>query len=640
MGFRIEAPKQDGNARFNTLKVNLNENNSATRTVVSDEEGNFYYGAGGGGGTGGTNGSSGTSGANGSSGTSGANGTSGTSGANGSSGSSGISGTGFNTIADALQGRVLLSDGSTNSASASANLFYDTGSSTFQITGSLIITGSITGSTDIFIRSSTSEPITIGRAYYSASNGNNLVFGHGTLRSGSTGTNRNIAIGDYTLGTLQSGIENVAIGYAALFRATNNRNTAVGAYALFNTTGSTGFRNNAFGAYALAFNTTGEVNNAFGSYALYRNTVDDYNAAFADFALYNLSTGSSNSALGQAAGYNLRSGEGNVIIGRGAAPSLLSGSNNTIIGAITPNADINTPIFGLTTGSYNTIIGSNIKGLPSILDSNIIIADGNGNIRASHNAISWSFSGSVVAPQGFTGSLFGTSSWAVSASWAPVQATVDTASFVSSSNVFGPYGFNSIQTASYALTASSADDFTVRGTLTAQTIVAQVITSSTEYITGSTIFGSELSNTHEFTGSVSITGSLKVNNSLVVLSNQTGSMSVATSSYAFTASYVDASNVNNLFRIATGSVSASVNVTPQSLFLINSGFTQYFNISSSGDVDIYSNLFIVRNFNTQQPVLTISQSIVQIATQSFDPTGITQAGSIWFTSASMFVGLE
>lgn len=391
MGFRIEAPKQDGNARFNSLKVNLNENNSATRTVVADEQGNFYYGAGG---TGGASGTSGTSGANGAPGTNGAN------------GSSGTSGTGFNAIADPLQGRVLLSDGSTNSASASANLFYETGSSVFQVTGSVNITGSLTGSTDIIIRNDTSEPITIGRAYYSASNGNNLVFGHGALRSGSTGTNRNIAIGDYALATINSGIENVALGYGALYYAVNNRNTAVGAYALFYTTGSTGFRNNAFGAYALAFNTTGEVNSAFGSYALYANVIGSYNAGMGDFSLRFLSTGSSNSALGQAAGVNLRSGEGNVFVGRGAAPSLLSGSNNTILGAITPNADINTPIFGLATGSYNTIIGSNIKYLSSILNNNIILADGEGNIKYRWDNTQNNLYGNTVV----SGSLIGTSS--------------------------------------------------------------------------------------------------------------------------------------------------------------------------------------------------------------------------------------
>jgi hypothetical protein len=77
-------------------------------------------------------------------------------------------------------------------------------------------------------------------------------------------------------------------------------------------------------------------------------------------------------------------------------------------------------------------------------------------------------------------------------------------------------------TSSYASTASSADNFTVRGTLTAQTIVAQTITSSTEFITGSTKFGSLQTNTHQFTGSVSVTGSLAVNAPLTITNNNSG----------------------------------------------------------------------------------------------------------------------
>jgi hypothetical protein len=84
---------------------------------------------------------------------------------------------------------------------------------------------------------------------------------------------------------------------------------------------------------------------------------------------------------------------------------------------------------------------------------------------------------------------------------------------------------------SFAATASSADNLTVRGTLTAQTINVQTITSSIDYVTGSSINGSLLENTHQFTGSVSITGSLQVNESNVILTNQTSSMSVATASY-------------------------------------------------------------------------------------------------------------
>ena len=64
-----------------------------------------------------------------------------------------------------------------------------------------------------------------------------------------------------------------------------------------------------------------------------------------------------------------------------------------------------------------------------------------------------------------------------------------------------------------AATASYADNFTVGGTLTAQTINVQIITSSIEFNTGSTRNGSSTANTHQFTGSVLMTGSLSVTGS-------------------------------------------------------------------------------------------------------------------------------
>ena len=198
-------------------------------------------------------------------------------------------------------------------------------------------------------------------------------------------------------------------------------------------------------------------------------------------------------------------------------------------------------------------------------------------------------------------------------------------------------GSGTAVSSSYAATASSADNFLVRGTLTAQTIVAQYITSSTSFITGSTKFGTLSSNTHEFTGSVSVSGSLSISGSNVILSNQTSSMSVATASFATTSSYV---NGLNLAAITTGSIFASVDVDINNLFLIKSGSSTYFNIASNSNTTVYSDLFIIKNFTTQQPVLTISQSVVQFATQSFNPSGTTDAGSIWFTSSSMYIGLE
>jgi len=137
---------------------------------------------------------------------------------------------------------------------------------------------------------------------------------------------------------------------------------------------------------------------------------------------------------------------------------------------------------------------------------------------------------------------------------------------------------------------------------------------------------------------VQISGSVKVFGSI------TGSL-FGTASWAqnaVTASYVAAANVAglSLFQITTGSITASVGIGPNDLFLIKSGSVQYFNISSSGNTTINSNLFVIKNFTTQQPVLTISQSIVQFATQSYEPTGSIENGSIWFTSTNFYVGLD
>ena len=71
-----------------------------------------------------------------------------------------------------------------------------------------------------------------------------------------------------------------------------------------------------------------------------------------------------------------------------------------------------------------------------------------------------------VVAQSFTGSLFGTASFAVSASQAQNSTTASyvlnavsasfatSASFVTASNVFGPFGSNSVISASYAVSAS------------------------------------------------------------------------------------------------------------------------------------------------------------------------------------------
>ena len=81
-----------------------------------------------------------------------------------------------------------------------------------------------------------------------------------------------------------------------------------------------------------------------------------------------------------------------------------------------------------------------------------------------------------------------------------------------------------------AATASFANTFTVASTLTAQTLVVQTITSSVDFVTGSTRFGSIAANTMQITGSVSISGSstaFAVNNSAFFISSS-GNIGIGT----------------------------------------------------------------------------------------------------------------
>ena len=114
----------------------------------------------------------------------------------------------------------------------------------------------------------------------------------------------------------------------------------------------------------------------------------------------------------------------------------------------------------------------------------------------------------------------------------------------------------------------------------------------------------------------------------------TGLTAISASSIVGLQDYIDNSN-----NISTGSVTASVSLTGD-IFLIRSGSNTFFSINENSNTTLSSNLFIIKNYNTGENILTVSQSIVQFATQSANPTGSTQVGTIWFTSSSLYVGLE
>jgi len=159
-----------------------------------------------------------------------------------------------------------------------------------------------------------------------------------------------------------------------------------------------------------------------------------------------------------------------------------------------------------------------------------------GNIIASGSI---TLSGSVASA-----SYAASASNALAAQTASYVLTAQTASFVANAQ--------SASNAVAAQTASYANAFTVGSTLTAQTLVVQTITSSVDFVTGSTRFGSSGSNTHVFTGSVYITGSISVTGSAAFSSDVILPYSKALAFNSISNQYVTA-DANNLY-LGTGNL--------------------------------------------------------------------------------------
>jgi hypothetical protein len=158
-----------------------------------------------------------------------------------------------------------------------------------------------------------------------------------------------------------------------------------------------------------------------------------------------------------------------------------------------------------------------------------------GSLTVSGSVI---ISGSLSSTQGFTGSFSGI---ATSASYAETASLAQTASFVNTAQTASYFITSSVtnatsaslaQTASFVVTAQTASSIanlnqnvqitgslTTSGTLTAQTLVVQTVTSSIVYSSGSNIFGNQLTDIQQMTGSLRVTGSLQVTGSATFSSN-------------------------------------------------------------------------------------------------------------------------
>lgn len=193
---------------------------------------------------------------------------------------------------------------------------------------------------------------------------------------------------------------------------------------------------------------------------------------------------------------------------------------------------------------------------------------------ASINTATSSFSGRVGALESYTASL-----------------NLKTASFATT----GSNTFIGTQTITGSVLQSGS--FTSTGTLTAQTLVVQTITSSVVYSSGSNIFGNAIGNTQTFTGSVLVTGSLTIAgaSSATSYSGTTiyGSTAVCSAVGKFT-SCIDAGSgtFSGILTVNAGANATSVNICSNGDFISNwigNCTSQFFSIRNNTSVGVYLN---------------------------------------------------
>ena len=176
----------------------------------------------------------------------------------------------------------------------------------------------------------------------------------------------NTIIGAYAGDAITSGDENTAVGMSALGGLQGgSSNVAVGRLAMFDTVSSSD--NVALGYEAGRYIGAGS-NVAVGRQSLMGDsggTTGVANTAVGEQTLKAVTSAQYNSVLGQAAGLSLTSGGHNTFLGAGSGSQITTGSKNVIIGDYNGNEG-----------------GLNIQ----TSDNNIVLSDGDGNIRQYINS--------------------------------------------------------------------------------------------------------------------------------------------------------------------------------------------------------------------------------------------------------------
>ena len=159
-----------------------------------------------------------------------------------------------------------------------------------------------------------------------------------------------------------------------------------------------------------------------------------------------------------------------------------------------------------TSGSLSATSGSlsATSGSLSAASGSLSAASGSFNTRVTALEITGSALSSSILSVSASSYLTSGSLSSASGSFDTRISTVESKYATTGSNTF-------IGTQIISGSILQSGSFTSTGTLTAQTLVVQTITSSVVYSSGSNIFGNSIGNSQVFTGSVLITGSLSLN---------------------------------------------------------------------------------------------------------------------------------
>jgi hypothetical protein len=232
-----------------------------------------------------------------------------------------------------------------------------------QVTGSLTVTNSITGS--LFGTATNATSASFATNAVSSSFSTNILGTNNTIPK-FTGTNTlgnsnitddglNVTISTAaTINTIYVGlgasgsVSNIMVGRTTNINNSGTQNSFFGNQAgQLNLNGS----NNSFFGFLAGANSNGSTNSFFGSQAG-QSSLDGGNNSFFGFAAGSNSKGNSNSYFGFAAGTNLSIGSNNSFFGDAAGTNLLNGSSNVFLGDSAGRL--------LSNGANNTILNDSI----------------------------------------------------------------------------------------------------------------------------------------------------------------------------------------------------------------------------------------------------------------------------------------